>query len=75
MLQVERQRRRLQSNSFGDYACWQTSGSLLDQQAEDRQAVLVSKRTESGNCVGSLHGYARYYDIYRNVKRLDIGTR
>jgi hypothetical protein len=69
MLQMERQGRRLEPNLAGDDTSRQPFGTVLDQQTKDRQTVFVGQSTESSDRFDSLHGFIRYYENYRNVKR------
>ena len=52
MLQMEGQRGRLQTEPRGDDASRQALRAALDEQSENREAMLVGKRAECGEGVG-----------------------
>ncbi len=60
VLQVERERRRQQSNTLSDLARRQAFQPGLDQEPKNRQPMLVCKGGEGLDDLGCLHGQ---YDI------------
>ena len=65
---MKRQRRRDEPYVLCDDSRGQPIRAVLDQQAEDRKAMLVREGTECGDGVDGFHEL-RYYDKHRNVNR------
>ena len=64
-LQVKCERRGNQTDAFGNGARSHSSGTLLNEQPIDRQAMLVSESTESIDHFAGLHAT---YDITTIIK-------
>lgn len=67
MGQVKRKRRIRNPQSLGKGARRHARLSSLNEQAEDRETVLLSERAQSGDGFGIVHESSRSFDEYRNI--------